>query len=725
MKKHFIFFFSFLLVFVLASCGGNQSPSGSKTPGEPGEGSTQQSKYVGDKLSSIGDGRIFRNGKDTTPLSMTIYNAKEYGDVPYVSAEELKKLFFGVADINLDAKYESKTVTLTRNGLNDTYITFDANTNVIKYNNIAKLSVEHTNLTKNPFGYDYCLTAGDTIRSSNKTKVGTTGKDLGQVTLNNYNLKMFDEDGKVFVPLELAIAVAQPNFLSSIVFNGKDIFVDPQTYKDSTATSLCYSGNGNFFFGYTQGNDKYGIAFTKVNPTDSNQAYLFYNTQANGNIDSSMQLVLNKDGTGKMIRFENGVKSDFISAGGTKTIAGYKLQGDELYIYIKFVDQGAEGMQPNEDFNDHVLRVNMKETRYNKKTRSQAVADYTYNLLCFSFDHLYAIKDDKGITSFDTYITEQNLKSKLKSTDLNEYQAAMYEYLNVKIDDGHTSMLSLSTFAFPSSQVLYNYSETYKSTRTSSISNKALRYYQERFLSFNFANNGMRIEPGEDTAYLAFDIFTLGAIGFPGNFRNLGNDSDPSDYFATDSCSYMASCILNIEKYNADASNTTKIKNIVLDLSCNNGGSMPVLPYVACIMTKDPALCMGDSRNGQIIEYHYEADFNGDGTYGDSYADKYNFFVLTSDASFSCGSSLPAMLKGTNVKIIGMKGAGGACPVTTFTDGSGIVYQSSGHMGVYYKNGNNYVSIENGIPVDYELAQNEWYDYPNLTKKIDGWVAAN
>ena len=721
MKKHFILFFSFLFVFALAACGGQKDPSGSKEP--EGSSGTQASKYVGEKVSSVNEARIFKVGNETEPNKMMIYNVKDCGDVPYIDATSLKEIFSTEADVNLEAKTTGQTVTLNRTNNTETYITFDAATNVIKYNNISKLSVDASQEKKNPYGYDYCLSAGQVIRSSNKTKIGTTGKDLGQATLNNYNLKMVYEDGKVFVPLDLAISISQPCFLHSLVFNGKDLFIDPHNYKDSTMTSLCYSSNGNFLFGYVQNGEKYEIPFTKVQPTDSNQEYLFYLTNSTGQPDNSMQLILNKDGTGKIVRNENGVVSDYVNADRNKTIAGYKLIGDELNIYIKFVDEGAEGMKPSADFNDFVLRVNMKETRYGKKTRSQELADYTYNLLCFNYDNLYAIKSDRNITSFDAYITEQNLKTKLKSTDIDTYQTAMYEFLHVKIDDGHTNMMTQSIYDFQSSYKMRNLYETYKSTRTNNIMGKANNNYSQRFSSYNYSNGGIRMEEGEDTAYLAFDSFTVGGFGIPSNFKSFVGDSDPADYINSDTCAYMASSILKIEKYNQDSANTTKIKNIVVDISANIGGNMVALPYVACIMTKDPALCMGDSRNGQVIEYHYEADFDGDGVYGDSYADKYNFFLLTSDASFSCGSSLPSMLKGTNVKIIGKKGAGGACPITTFVDGSGIVYQTSGHMGVYYKNGTDYLSIENGVPVDYELEPSEWYDYVNLTKKIDGWVS--
>ena len=81
------------------------------------------------------------------------------------------------------------------------------------------------------------------------------------------------------------------------------------------------------------------------------------------------------------------------------------------------------------------------------------------------------------------------------------------------------------------------------------------------------------------------------------------------------------------------------------------------------------------------------------------------------------------MVKWTNVKITDIAVAGGASPITTFVDASGFVYKTSGQFGVYYKDGNDYKTIENGVPVDHEIAKELWYDYANLTKKIDELAA--
>jgi C-terminal processing protease CtpA/Prc len=143
------------------------------------------------------------------------------------------------------------------------------------------------------------------------------------------------------------------------------------------------------------------------------------------------------------------------------------------------------------------------------------------------------------------------------------------------------------------------------------------------------------------------------------------------------------------------------------------------MPYIAGVLTKDPTFYVKDVTSGKVTEYHYECDFDGDGKYGDTYADKYDFFVLVSSASFSCGTAFPGMLKGTNVKIIGEKSAGGASPVTHFTDGSGLTFQTSGSDIVCYKDGTSYKSVEEGVPVDYEIPENIWYDLEKLGAKLN------
>ena len=258
-------------------------------------------------------------------------------------------------------------------------------------------------------------------------------------------------------------------------------------------------------------------------------------------------------------------------------------------------------------------------------------------------------------------------------------------------------------------------SAKYTSERVKKISEKALACQGARFNSFHHVYGEDLYEASKNTAMISFDLFAL--EGFPVSFRNY-KGAAARDLINRDACGFVAAAIMEIEERNKNPE-ATKIENIIIDLTANGGGAMPVMPYLAGIMTKDPVSRVKDQTSGRIVEYHYECDFDGDGTFGDTYADKYNFAILVSSGSFSCATALPGMLKGTNVKILGEKSAGGASPVTHFTDGCGINYQTSGSNIMVYKEGEGkYTSIEEGTPVDYEIPEKDWYNLDVLDAKM-------
>jgi hypothetical protein len=166
------------------------------------------------------------------------------------------------------------------------------------------------------------------------------------------------------------------------------------------------------------------------------------------------------------------------------------------------------------------------------------------------------------------------------------------------------------------------------------------------------------------------------------------------------------------------------IKNVVLDLTCNSGGMVLTLPYLAAHFTKDPIFLGHDTLMGVDNEFHYTVDLNGNGVFGedeDTYANKYNFYVLTSDFSFSCGSALPTMAHMAGVKLIGKRSGGGACPVAAFADACGSVYNTSSPVQIgYYDNNGQFVNDDSGIPVDYALSEDSWYDLEKLNTFVSG-----
>ena len=666
---------------------------------------------IGENISVLNKkSYCFRDSVDLKNTAyFTTYKALGYGDVPYLNAEDLKEFISMMSDVIVDVSKEGSTVKLTKQSNENSYVIFDASKNEISFKNPSLL----VDSSRSTIGHDYCLTAGNVIRSSAATKVGTVGKDEGKISLNDYNIKLFNEDGKVFVPYDLFNTLILPSSLIPYVYNGKDFVKNPNSYEKSDMTSVCFSGNGYFEYGFVENGYRSTTSFKKISAKPGHKyTYESINSDGLPSTTDRRYLALYSDGKGAILNSSN---TEALDNSNKITRIKYVEEDNYITMYLQRSEQSSP-IDPTEESFERKLVVYTGENRFAKTERSKETANFTYNLLCLEFDKVYSVKDAKNISSFDKFFTDNGYKDNLKSTNVRTYEDAMAKFLNTAIDDGHTSLVSPSIFDYPGNTQLTILNTKYPLTHSTTISNKADEYYSDRFCSHNFNSEGLKIVG--DTAYLAFDKF-ISSFGTPSNFKSFGNGEDIDELRNTDTCGYIASGIIRIEAYNKDESNAVKVKNIVVDISANIGGDMTVLPYVAGIMTKDPKLCVGDSRTGQVVEYHYEADFSGDGTYGDSYADKYNFFLLTSDASFSCGSSLPSMLKGTNVKIIGKQGAGGASPITTFTDASGLVYKTSGQFGILYKDGDTYKTIEKGVPVDYELERSLWYDYENLTKRID------
>ena len=721
MKKRFMAaLLGILSVFALASCGNNsENPSGGG--GKPSESSETEFK-PGENMAIINSkSYIFKDSVDfETSYNFHVYKAKDYGDVPYINIDDLKDIMREYADVNVSISKDNHTITAAKTDNKESFVKFDAKNNEISFKNIGSLPV---NSRDNSIGNDYCLTAGHVIKSSG-VKVGTVGKDSGVISLEKYGMKIYEEDGKFFAPYDLVNVVVQPSSLVPFVYNGKDFFKNPSKLDRPDINSFCYSSIRGFDYSFIEASGHEARTTYKKVDTKSGQKYTYHLVDCDGNEpEMKKEFALFPDGTGKVLDYGT-TGNEFVSFDGKITRIKYKEDKDYLTLYVGETEKENTNYMPDENNFTHKLVINLTDTRYAKFERSKQLADFTYNLMCLTFDNIYSVKEAKKFSSFDKFITDNSLKENLKSTNIKAYEDAMVKVLNTIIDDGHTSVDSLSSFGYNSSSQKVILTTKYPQTHTKSIVDKSFNYSSERFNQHNFNSDGILIPTNKDTAYLSFDMFTLG-YGVPANFKSYSASDDIEELRKNDTCGYMAACIKKIEEYNKESKNVVKIKNIVVDITANTGGVMPVLPYVACIMTKDPKLCVGDSRTGQVIEYHYYADFDGDGEYGDTYADKFNFFLLTSDASFSCGSSLPSMLKGTNVKIIGMTGAGGASPVTSFTDASGFVYTSSGQFGIYYKDGDSYKTIENGVPVDYEIDKALWYDYENLTKKIDELVKTN
>lgn len=162
------------------------------------------------------------------------------------------------------------------------------------------------------------------------------------------------------------------------------------------------------------------------------------------------------------------------------------------------------------------------------------------------------------------------------------------------------------------------------------------------------------------------------------------------------------------------------IKRFVLDISCNSGGSSDVVMYMIAMMTnKDKnsntaSLRILQTLTGNISDDRYELDLDLDGEINDQDKDVYYDFeyaVLTSHFSFSCGNLLPTLAKDNGIAVIGEKSGGGACMLLINFTSELMPFTISGYEKMITAKNED---ADYGITPDYELI-NEVTDEDGFT----------
>ena len=156
------------------------------------------------------------------------------------------------------------------------------------------------------------------------------------------------------------------------------------------------------------------------------------------------------------------------------------------------------------------------------------------------------------------------------------------------------------------------------------------------------------------------------------------------------------------------------VKNVVIDLTCNGGGRTGSLAYLVSYFTKDPAILINYRLNNSTFEFHYEVDLNQDGKFageGDSFEGEYNFYIMTSDSSFSCANHMATLCRNLNFgKVIGQTNGGGSCVISFLANSSGYLYHSSSSWTSLLVEDDKYVTNDNGVKPDIEIAKDKFYD---------------
>ena len=376
-----------------------------------------------------------------------------------------------------------------------------------------------------------------------------------------------------------------------------------------------------------------------------------------------------------------------------------------------------------------------------KDTRTDDMADYSYKNLCFTLTNFFGYP---GRTLLEKSMKEKGLdqalqdygkggqmtRELLKSKDMYDFFSgtATLEYLLFDGGHTHTALIAINAIDTASSfmhkvdqliQTKYAEFDEYCPEILpikESMADRALlkgllsKQREEKF------GKGVNYTKVGNTAYCCFNEF-MGDFSIWKKYYKGEGPKPTIDQYPDD---WLVILIDALEK----AQNDPEVKNFIIDLSTNGGGSSDIVLFITSMICNKADMYWENSLTGQKMKSTFDVDRNLDGKFDEKDNDvklNLNIGVLTSPCSFSCGNLLPALLKDYGICLLGMRSAGGACCVLFNPSADGFGYSYSTHRcRLTNLKGEN---IDGGIEPDYKLELYDYFDIPKVGKLIEEFYA--
>ena len=370
-----------------------------------------------------------------------------------------------------------------------------------------------------------------------------------------------------------------------------------------------------------------------------------------------------------------------------------------------------------------------------KDSISQEMAEYNYQSICFDFDYEYGLKGStkSGFKSFDEFLTQKGFKDKLLTTnpkDIDINLAYALSYLN----DGHTTFAEFSNlYAYgdhrevdnskfnPDKVAWETADEKYQKSHKDAGITQGLEYKGDTvfvtFKEFTSINNELLYDTSTDSTDDSDDF--LGGDEVPGLDFGLLEDPKNGDTACIFSRLYKD---LNTPVYK------NRIKNIVVDLSANDGGAADALLYSLSTLIGDVAIDISNPLTGAHNHQVYKADMNADGKIDENDKSLYDLgfkiYFLDSKYSFSSANAMPviAKLNKPDVVTIGDTTAGGPCAVRYYVTPIGSAYNASSLSTISKVVDNKYVDIDDGVKADFALTEEQMINREYIVQNIKNWT---
>jgi uncharacterized protein YacL (UPF0231 family) len=435
---------------------------------------------------------------------------------------------------------------------------------------------------------------------------------------------------------------------------------------------------------------------------------------------------------------------------------GIDLRADDTGVYFPFAtiaDLYIDGYMHIADYNGQSVLIAPNgsydlDDGYPKsfiapilqETRTADMTDFSYRNLCFTLTNFFGypgrtLLENKGLKEkgLDQALQDygeagQMTRTLLKSQNMYEYIAGTTTLGYLLFDGGHTytDVTVLSPIDKESS--FWNSMDQVKKEKRAEFLKMCPEYMpfendREKNMMLRWDLNKKRTEKmGENvkyykegsTAYCWFNSFMCDNSGWRKFYKGEGPKPTVKDY----PNDWLIALIDALEKAEADP----EVKNFVLDISTNGGGSSDVVMFITSILCNKADIFYENTLTGQKIKSSYEVDRNLDGKFDekdDQVKYNLNFALLTSTYSFSCGNLLPALLKDYGIPLLGIQSGGGSCCVLYNPSADGFAYRYSTHRGRL--NDTKGQNIDAGIKPTYELETTDFFNIAKVTQLVESY----
>lgn len=392
-----------------------------------------------------------------------------------------------------------------------------------------------------------------------------------------------------------------------------------------------------------------------------------------------------------------------------------------------------------------------------KSETTKAYAEYAYYSDCLLLDLSFGHKEEKNITTFDEYFTRMNAKASMCSTNPSTAVTAELLLFNYLFDSGHDAMIDYETVfgrvAAPDSsqagEIVDEIKESEEGSQLFEEGQEALPTDEDLTMD---AIIGMLIEKGlkipevlplyawtaffgstrpQDYGNLRLDYVDDTAVIYFKSFTDTSTERKYSFYLdpikdgelESSNFAFFYKCFEDIKQHD-------EVKNVVINLSDNGGGAVAGLLAILGFLSEDGEVKFTnqDLIAGNYREEYYHVDTNLDGVADDNdgYGGQYDFYIMCSGNSYSCGNALPYYAQQQGLaKIIGTAPGGGDCIVGYFIDAYGRCAYYSGPLKLGTLSGSDFVSNEkatvpdlNMMPSIFDITNVPWFNAEGITDAV-------